>query len=453
MRKRQHPTDEHLIDLLDDAPPVPGAERRATEDHLKECDMCSDRLAELREFVTVLRGANVCWDRRMLKIRPRLEWARQASDVVGRILDEMKAAEAEVSGILTGPTAWWRMKAVQATTTHTYGFVRKLLERADGFLGITPASAVEVTLIAAEIAEAIGVNAYPFDLVVSARAHAWREHAYALYFIGRFPAALRAIERAERLFVQLPVPDFELARTRLIRALIYRSTDRVPEALHITRASAEVLRTYGAAGRFARAKMTEAAMLHQQGAIAEALDIWIALENEATLKDDAAFGMLLQNIGTAHSQLGRLDIARSYLARAIEEHDKQGNGPERVRTRWSLASAFVAGGLLDEALPRLRQTQREFDALRMQADAALVALEIAEVLLIMGRPDEVPAICRALLDQFTRNNMESRAITALAFLREAVAMGKATPSLVRHVHDFLRDLPKNHERAFTPPSP
>lgn len=452
MRKRQHPNDEHLIDLLDDPPPVPDVERTATEDHLKDCSMCSDRLAELGEFVTVLREADV-WDRRMLKIKPRLEWVRQASAVAAQILDELKAAEAEVNGILTGPSAWWRMKAVQATTTHTYGFVRKLLERADKFLGVTPANAVEVTLIAAEIAEAIGVDAYPFDLVVSARAHAWREHAYALFFVGRFPDALRAVNRAERLFGQLPVPDYELARTRLIRALIYRSTDRVPEALHITRASAEVLRRYGVEDRFVRAKMTEAAMLHQQGAIVEALDIWTSLENEPTLKDDAAFGMLLQNIGTAHSQLGRLDVARDYLTRAIDEHDKRGNGPERVRTRWSLASAVVAAGQLDDALQLLRQTQREFDALHMQGDAALVALEVAEVLLIMGRPDEVPAICRALLDQFTRNNMASRAITALAFLREAVAIGKATPSLVRHVHDFLRDLPKNHERAFIPPAP
>jgi hypothetical protein len=77
----------------------------------------------------------------------------------------------------------------------------------------------------------------------------------------------------------------------------------------------------------------------------------------------------------------------------------------------------------------------------MQADSALVALEVAEVLLIMGRPQEVPAICRALLDQFTRSGMTSRAITALSFLREVVAIGKVTPSLVRYVHHFLRDLP------------
>lgn len=47
--------------------------------------------------------------------------------------------------------------------------------------------------------------------------------------------------------------------------------------------------------------------------------------------------------------------------------------------------------------------------------------------------------------------MTSRAVTALSFLREAVALGKATPSLVRHVHDFLRDVSSNPTRIFTPP--
>jgi tetratricopeptide (TPR) repeat protein len=450
MRKRHGtPTDEDLLDLLDDAP-SDQEERERTQAHVAGCEMCADRLAELREFVAVLREASV-WDRRVLKTRPRLEWIRQASSVAIQIEAELTAAEAEVNGIITGPAAWWRARASQAT--HTYGFVRKLLEKADSFLSVTPANATELTGIAVEIAEAMPVDAYRFDIVISARAHAWREHAYALYFVGRFPDALPAVDRSEHLFNQLPAPYFELARTRLVRALIYRSTDRVPEAIILARASANVFRGYGTIDRFVKARMIEGAMLHQQGLIADALALWTSLEDEPALREDAAFGTLLQNIGTAHSQLGRIDLAREYLSRAIEEHERRGNSVERVRTRWSLASAVVASGQLEDALPQLRETQREFDALQMRADAALVALEVAEVLLIMGRPEEVPYICRALLDQFTLSGMTSRAINALSFLREAVAMGKATPSLVRHVHDFLRDLPKHPTRAFAPPAP
>jgi len=87
----------------------------------------------------------------------------------------------------------------------------------------------------------------------------------------------------------------------------------------------------------------------------------------------------------------------------------------------------------------------------MEADAALVGLEVAELLLILGQPDEVPLICRRLLDRFTRNSMTSRAVTALAYLREAASMGNATPALVRHVHDFIRDIPRHPMRPYAPP--
>ena len=87
----------------------------------------------------------------------------------------------------------------------------------------------------------------------------------------------------------------------------------------------------------------------------------------------------------------------------------------------------------------------------MEIDAALVALELAETLLITRHVDEVPLICRALLERFTRAGMSERALTALAFLRETIASGHATPLHVRHVHDFLRDVPGDRERLFAPP--
>jgi hypothetical protein len=67
------------------------------------------------------------------------------------------------------------------------------------------------------------------------------------------------------------------------------------------------------------------------------------------------------------------------------------------------------------------------------------------------QPDEVPHICRTLLDRFTRAGMNERALTALAFLRETVASGHVTSLHVRHVHDFLRDVPDDREGPFAPP--
>jgi hypothetical protein len=91
------------------------------------------------------------------------------------------------------------------------------------------------------------------------------------------------------------------------------------------------------------------------------------------------------------------------------------------------------------------------ESLGLESSAALAALQLAETLLIVKRHDEVPHICRALLDRFTRAGMNERALTALAFLRETVASGHVTPLHVRHVHDFLRDVPDDRERLVAPP--
>ena len=94
---------------------------------------------------------------------------------------------------------------------------------------------------------------------------------------------------------------------------------------------------------------------------------------------------------------------------------------------------------------------KDFETLEMEADAALVALELAETLLVVGEPGRVPQICRALLDRFTRAGMTSRAITALSYLREVVAIGKAQPPVIRQVREFLRELPSQGRPTLTLP--
>jgi hypothetical protein len=140
-----------------------------------------------------------------------------------------------------------------------------------------------------------------------------------------------------------------------------------------------------------------------------------------------------------------------YVQRSVAEFEMLGMETERTRSRWMLARALLSLGKMREAIPALRQTRREFEELELIADAGLVALELAEALLSAEQYEEVPAICRDVIAQFTRSGMSARAITALSFLREAVAIGQASPSLVRHVHAFLRELPAEQPRLHASP--
>lgn len=445
MAKRQHPNDEQLLELVDESLGEGDESRARTRAHVETCAPCTQRISELRYFVTLLREHDV-WKILPANSERRRALAQQAGAIAQQMRAEMDAAANVVAEVIAGPSQWWRKRVEQAEGTRTVGFVRRLLERAEKLSERSPADAVEATAIAVELAEELRVDAYPFDIVINLRAGASREHAYSLFYIGRFPDALKAVERAEHLFGQLPFEVVDLARAWLTRAMIYRAIDRQAEGITLSRQAASVFRSFGLSDRYVKARFVEGMMLHQLGRLAEALEVWKSIEDEPALRRDVSFGMLLQNIGTAYYQSGELEAAQDYLTRALAEYERRGVETEKVRTRWSMASTLVAGGRLAEALPVLRETWREFEALEMHASGALVALEIAEVLLIMGKPQDVPKICRTILDQFTQLGMTSRAITALSFLREALALGKGTPSLIRLVHDFIRDLPGNPRR-------
>jgi tetratricopeptide (TPR) repeat protein len=236
-----------------------------------------------------------------------------------------------------------------------------------------------------------------------------------------------------------------------VRANICRWIEQFDESIALARRAAEVFLRFGDRQAAVNARMYEGATLFQLRNYAGALEIWKAIEHDPGLTSDTQRIGLVQNLGICYRETGELGKAAEYLSRAAAEFELVGNETNRVRSRWGLASTLSAAARHEQAIPLLREVWREFESLGLEADAALVALELAESLLVTNRADEVPAICRTLLDRFTQSGMSERAVVALAFLRESVASGHATPVHVRHVHDFLRDIPVEGERLFAPP--
>jgi tetratricopeptide (TPR) repeat protein len=401
VKKDQHLSDAALIvRLVVSAPDQSDSLHKHATAHLATCSSCSQRLDELRRFAALLREPEV-WDRREITSTVRMDWLQRLTRLIEQVEEERASAEIVLPNILgKNRRETWRAKLLAAGEVNTVGMVDVLIARAEAMFASDPPSALEISVIAVDIAEALRVDAYPFDLVVNARASAAREHAFMLFYVGRLPEAVQAVDRAEQLFRQLPARDYDLARTAVIRALIYRSTDRAAEATVLCRQAASTFGFYGDRMREVRTRMTEAALVAQQGAFADAVAISHSLESDPQLQQDRAYGNLLQSLGTCYRELGDLDRARDYLARALVEHERHHAVAEMVRTRWSLGKTLVSATMYRDALSVLRQTWKEFDQLDVQLDGALVGLEVAEVHLLLGEPDEVPSICRTLLESW-----------------------------------------------------
>jgi tetratricopeptide (TPR) repeat protein len=416
--------------------------------HALSCTQCAAEIEQQRRMIAALRQDEP-WQPPQVLAEVA---AGRLADVVSfkeRLDAEDAGASARLKHLLNGPSAWWRNAMRKEPGVRTAGMVRQLLGRMRELLERVPADALIATTLATEIAEGLSVAQYPSDFVVGLRGQALRDHAFVLSFMGRYPDARVAADRAERLFKQTPVPDYELARLDLVRANILRGIERYEESIQLADRAADTFARFGDRQASVNARMYQAANLFQQRQYAQALAIWKVIEND--VDGDDARVMVLHNLGICYRETGKLEAAAEYLSRAAAEFEILGREANRAKSRWALASTLMAAEKHESAIRLLREVWRDFESYEMEADAALAALELAESLLVVNRPDEVPAICRALLDRFTRLGMSERAIVALAFLRESVATGHATPVHVRHVHDFLRDLPAEGERFSAPP--
>lgn len=435
-----HYDDEALLMYAEGISPI----REEITAHVAACAGCAEMLFAHQELAALLKTAEV-WHETPAPEPAVVARGRELSTVARQVDHEAASAASVVDDLLASPQRWWRTKLAREGA-QTLGVVRALVDRARDAVQKAPLQALDLTTLAVDVANELPITGYPSDLVFATRASAWREHAYVLTVIGKFREALDATDRSEDLFKQTAVPDYELARVDLMRANVYSNTDRVPEAILLARKAAATFEAFGDRRRFINAQVTAAAMLFARNKTRDALEIWLSVVHDPEIEDLTRI-MVANNIALCYRELGDFERACEHLSSVIAEFDLLGMEALKTKSRNSLGTALMQSGRHEPAIGVFEQCWKEFESLGMESEAALVALELAEALLIVGRPERVPQICRTLLDRFTSAGMTSRAITALAFLREAVAIGQARPTLVRHVYDFLREIPASSQRA------
>jgi len=446
MMIERHYDDEALIALL-------GSNRVAADTHLPSCAPCSGRIESYQMISEALRDGDV-WDTRQVRSEAIPSTIATLRAFADRMTHEDTQAEATLKELLTGPRETWMANLQAHPEWRTAGVVRKLIAAAYGAVMTMPPDAVEITTLATTIADELDSSNHPRDTVARLRGAAYREQAYALYYTGRFSDAELAIFAAERHFCSCSIEEYEIARLGIVKTLVSRAFERLPEAESAASASARRFTDFGDLSRMASAKLAQAQVLFSRGNYAEAEPLLSSLERQlAETEDLDTHARVLANLAYCARRMGKteLSISRYETASVILGH--LGADTEVVRIRWSIAAMLAQAGRLTDAYRKLQELSPEMERLGMTSEAALNALEIAELLLADERFAEVEQICRTAMASFERAGLSStaRALTALAYITEAAQQRTAKPILIKTVREYIRRLPAQPNLLFAPP--
>lgn len=113
---------------------------------------------------------------------------------------------------------------------------------------------------------------------------------------------------------------------------------------------------------------------------------------------------------------------------------------------------LAEAGKVADACQRVRVLSRELEHLGMTSEAAIAGLDVAEFLLAQNQYEEVDEICRSTMQAFELAGLSytTRAMTALAYIREAASHRRADRTLVKNVREYIRKLPSQPNLLFAP---
>jgi tetratricopeptide (TPR) repeat protein len=427
-----------------------GAAFAAIEGHLKDCEECDARYRGIAAFFDALTsrdmweaadaGAGVSANERTI-----LEFAARSQE-------EYAEARKALAPLIADTVGFVRERIERHEGFRTGGAVRVLSEAANEACERNPLHARNLADAAVVIAERLSTDDYPLDTVQTLRSLAWKERANALRFLAEYPAALDALDHAQRELSRLGPHAFEMGNIAYIRAVVFTYMDRLAEATTQAVESARIFAAYGDEERWMRARSVEAGVLFYRSEFAEAARAFEQLRAYAESKNDAiGIARHSYHMATCFLELGDATRAGPLLLDARRTYEGHNVRTEVVRTDWMLGVMARVAGRFEESITQLRASRTRCEELGMADESANVTLDLVESLLLTGQTREITKLCTDVTRHYRRAGKLRQALTAAAFLKEAAAAGNLNVRAVRHVRSFVQHLERQPDLLFAPP--
>lgn len=384
--------------------------------------------------------------------RPDAARVREFAETARRLQNERSGAAEVVNRHLqeTPRDEWPRL--AEEPEMRTSGALEQIAARIRSSCEKGPQEALALTSLATTIAETLAPDSYPPVILAQLRAHAWKDRAHALRYLGRCDEALEAAGIAEKRLEPFASTAHDRAVVALVKASTLQQMERFDESQELLETCSAVFRDHGDSRLFLYCGLMEGNLRYRRQQYVEARDVWRPLL-EVALKagDFESAARIHNNLGCVDVQLGQFADAQVHLSEAKAIFVDLGKPVEAVRTDHGYGLLLIAKGKTDAGVAILRKTRAAFLHHELVQDAGLCGLAIAEALVASDRAVASDLVAE-ILDDFTTAHLNPGAIEAVAYLQRAIIERSASTEVFRHVGSYIESLRKDPTIAFALPA-
>ena len=192
----------------------------------------------------------------------------------------------------------------------------------------------------------------------------------------------------------------------------------------------------------------EGVLLQRLKRFREAREIYLLLLASTRDLSTETLAAIHHAIGFCSVDLRDFDSAEANMLHASSLYRQAGQPIQILKVEIGRGRLLIARGEVESAVTHLRPIRRELLRNGLHEEAGLCGLEIAEAFLLLNRSSEAETLARKIIGEFTIASLNTRAITALGYLAEAIAARSAVPILVSDVREYILSLRTKPEREF-----
>jgi tetratricopeptide (TPR) repeat protein len=327
------------------------------------------------------------------------------------------------------------------------GAIDRLRQIFDAEMARNPEYAEAIAALAVALSAALP-NTYPALVLAQARGVAWKNHGKVLAFLGRYDVAFEAFDVALRLLGDHPTLAHDRAIVLFNLALTYQETGRYSDSLPILAECRDIFRIFSDNDLLVSVALAEGALLQRLHKHRDAREIYLLLLASTMDLGQRNLAALHHAIGFCSIELGEFDQAEISLAHAAQLHRSNGEPLQAAKAEFGIGRIFIRRGLRRPGLTHLRKIRHQFLRHSLAEEAGICGLEMVEAFLLEEQPEAAEHLARTIISEFLAAGLNTRAITALGYLSEAIATRSAEPKHVSQVREYILSLQTAPEREF-----